>query len=66
MSKHKTRNTFFFNNLGSEHSLLIKLGQLMSYDKRKKFIKNCDIKNSSRAFRVFCVSKELGTISIGK
>ena len=54
------------NNLGSKHSLLMKFGQFMSYDKRKNFIKkffqNCGLKTSSR---FFCVCKELSTTSIG-
>ena len=67
MPKHKTRNTFLLNNLGSKHSLLMKFGQFMSDYKRKNFIKkfykNCDLKTSSR---FFCVCKELSTTSIGK
>ena len=44
----------------------MKFGQLTSYQKRKNFVKNGDMKNSSKTFYVFCVPKELGTISIGK
>ena len=44
----------FTNNLGSKHSLLMKFGQFMSYEKRKNFIKkfyqNCGLKTSSRPF----------------
>ena len=29
----------FLNNLGRKHSLLMKFGQIMSYDKGKKIIK---------------------------
>ena len=66
MPKHKTRN-IILNNLGSKHSLLMKFGQLMSYCKSEKIIKNvcknCDLKTSSRPF---CVCKKLSTISIAK
>ena len=38
------------NNLGSQHSLLMKFGQYISYNTRKKFIekfyKNCDPKTT--------------------
>ena len=64
MPKHKTRNAFY---LGGKHSQLIKFGQFMSYYRRKNFVKeflkNCDLKTSSRPF---CVCKELSTNSIGK
>ena len=67
MPKHKTRNTFLLNNLGSKHSLLMKFGQFMSDYKRKILSKNStktgDLKTSSR---FFCVCKELSTTSIGK
>ena len=67
MLKHKSRNTFQLNNLGSKQSLLMKFGQFTSYSKRnnfiKKFSKNCGLKTSSRPFRV---SKESSTTSIGK
>ena len=61
------REYILLNNLGSKHILLMKFGQLMSYYKRKnfmkKFHKNCDLKTS---FRPFCVCKDLNTTSIGK
>ena len=38
----------------------------MSYHKRKNFVKSGDMKSISRTFFVFCIPKELGTISIGK
>ena len=45
----------------------MKFGQFMSYYKRKNFVKkfnkNCDLKASSRPFRVW---KELRTASIEK
>ena len=67
MIKHKTRNTFLLNNLGSKHSLLMKFGQYMSYSKRnnfiKKFYKKFDLKTGSRPF---CVCKESTATSIGK
>ena len=51
----------------SKHSMLVKSGQFMSYNKRKQFIKkfykNYDLKTSPRPF---CVCKELGTTSTGK
>ena len=45
----------------------MKLGQFMSYEKRKNFIEkfyqNCGLKTSSRPF---CVCEELSTTSVGK
>ena len=61
------RKNVLLNNLGSKHILLMKLGQIISYYKRKNFIKifykNCDLETSSRPI---CVCKELNTTSIGK
>ena len=55
------------NNLGSEHSLLMKFGQFMLYFKRNNFIKNfyknCGLKTSSRPF---CGCKELSKTSLRK
>ena len=52
--------------MGSKHSLLMKFGQFMSYEKRKnsisKFYQNCGLKTSSKPFYV---CKELSTTSIG-
>ena len=68
MPKLKKRY-IFLNNLGSKNSLLMKFGQFISLQKKKKkkiikkFYKNCDLKTSSRPF---CVCKELSTNSIGK
>ena len=63
----QNKKYILLNNLGSKHSLLIKLGQFMSYYKRKNFLKkfnkNCDLKTS---VRLFCVCKKLSGISIGK
>ena len=58
----------FTYNLGSKHSLVIKLDQVLQYcTKKKKFIKNLykkfDLETSSRSFRVY---KELSRISVGK
>ena len=66
ISKHKTRNTFYWITW-EVNSLLMEFGQFMSYCKRKKIIKifcqNCDIKFSSRPF---CVCKELSTTPLRK
>ena len=55
------------NALGSKHNLQMKIGQFMSYYKRKKiikkFYKNYDLKTSPEPF---CVCKELGITFIGK
>ena len=55
------------NNLGNKHGLLIKFGQVVSYHKRKNFIKkfhkNFDLETNSRPF---CVYKELSATSIEK
>ena len=59
MTKDKTRNTFYI--------LLMEFHQLMSYYKRKKFIKNfCKYYDPKTSSRTFCVCKEVSTTSIGK
>ena len=51
--KHEKRN-ISLNNLGSQHSLLKKFGQLMSYCKRKNFIqkfyKKCCLRTGPLVF----------------
>ena len=61
MPKHKSRNTFY-GITWEVIIVLIKLGQFMSYYKRKKkFYRNCDLKIKLRSF---CDCKELSTTSI--
>ena len=67
-SNAQTRFTkdILLNNFESKHSLVIKLGQFMYYKRKifiKKFYENCDLKTSSKPFRV---CKKLSSASIGK
>ena len=53
MPKHETRN-ILLNNLGSKHSLVMKIGQFMKYYKIKffieKFYEKCGLETSPRPF----------------